>query len=79
MFTYNTTTGDVRSGHVITLAAYDPSKGFGFLNSGADKPYVKPNEIDHELTWKTEIEIEDYTQDPIGLSEDNFVVISSTP
>ncbi len=73
LFTYNTKTGNVFRGHVVTLVAYDAATGeFGFLNSGAQR---NPN----DLTWKTETEIEDYVQDPIGLSEPNFTVISSTP
>jgi len=73
LFTYNTETGNVFKGHVVTLAAYDATTGeFGFLNSGAQRD---PG----GLTWKTEAEIENLIQDPIGLSEDNFVVIFSMP
>ena len=75
LFTYNTINSGWfwprwKSGHTITLAAYDPeSNSFGFLNSGAGA---------HEtlLTWYTQSELEDFIEDPIGLWNPNFLVIS---
>ena len=75
VFTYNTTEGKISTRHAVVLAAYDLERGFGFLNSGADRDPLKPN----ELTWKSLEEMEAYIQDPIGLWNPNFVVISKQP
>jgi len=78
LFTYNTINSGWfwprwKSGHTITLAAYDPeSNSFGFLNSGAGaKPKL--------LTWYTQSELEAFIEDPIGLWSPNFLVISRPP
>ena len=70
LFTFNSNPGHITSGHVVVLAAYDPNKGFGFLNSGA------LNQGPHSLTYFSVAEMERYIDDPIGLSDNNFVVIS---
>jgi RHS repeat-associated protein len=71
LFTYNTEKGKwLKSGHTVMLAAYDPEQNqFGFLNSGfgRDSQY---------LTWFTIEEVLAFMQDPIGLWQPNFVVIS---
>jgi RHS repeat-associated protein len=74
LFTYNTEPGNIFSGHVIVLAAYDPDKGFGFLNSGAQRDPVA-------LTWISIPQIQGYINDPIGSAfivpdYSNFVVIT---
>ena len=70
LFTFNTSTGNWSSGHTVVLAAYDPKADeFGFLNSGALK---QPN----DLTWITASDMQKYINDPIGLWEPNFVVIT---
>ena len=78
VFSFNTETGDIFSGHAVVLAAYDPdpAKGFGFLNSGALKP---EGEDDDKLTWISREKMQSYIQDPIGLWNPNFVVISRQP
>ena len=73
LFTYNTQTGHPTSGHVVVLAAYNPSRGFGFLNSGYGRN-------DRTLTWMHIGEFQDYLQDPIALENStfnpNFVVMT---
>jgi hypothetical protein len=76
LITYNTAPGNIMSGHVVVLAGYDPTKGFGFLNSGADRPISGGN----ILTWKSLDQMKAILQDPIGFEDaktnPNFVIIS---
>ncbi len=37
LFTYPTNPKDPFKAHAVVLAAYDPPKGFGFLNSGWER------------------------------------------
>jgi hypothetical protein len=71
LFTFNTKPGKWISGHTVVLAAYDPQKGFGFLNSGAERP-TDPN----SLTWFSISKIQGFLSDPIGLWDNNFTVIT---
>jgi hypothetical protein len=58
LFTYFVEPGNLMSGHTIVLVAYDPEKGFGFLNSGCERP--NPDDLPKSqrgdpkelLTWK---------------------------
>ncbi|GAB4549047.1 MAG: hypothetical protein Fur002_26120 [Anaerolineales bacterium] len=67
LMTYNVKEGNILSGHVVVLAAYDPSKGFGFINSGAES-------IQSDLTWKEEAELKKILDDSVW--DENFVIIS---
>jgi hypothetical protein len=64
LFTYFIEPGNLGSGHVMVLVAYDPEKGFGFLNSGAERPDPdqlpkhEKNDPKARLTWKRPEEIE---------------------
>ena len=72
LFTYNTVKGSVRDGHTTMLAAYSLAKGFGFLNSGFGRD-------EDTLTWISPNKMEAYIEDPIGLHDSNFLVISKGP
>jgi len=76
LFSYNYRWLDPTSGHVMVLVAYDPEKGFGFLNSGAERP--EPTEDPKaNLTWKKPEEIQRYLQDPMAFAlRPHFVVIT---
>jgi len=78
LFTYNVDLGNPFSGHVIVLVAYDPQhQRFGFLNSGAEQNFrIENGERRPDLTWKSEVEIEQYLRDPGALFiRPNFVII----
>ncbi len=60
----------------MVLVAYDPEKGFGFLNSGAER--LEPtNDPKANLTWKRPEEIERLMKHWTNLFiYPNFVIIS---
>ncbi|MGB8212992.1 MAG: RHS repeat-associated core domain-containing protein [Anaerolineales bacterium] len=74
LFTFNTIRGNWLSGHTIVLAAYDPKQGFGFLNSGWGRNPHGPQSP--SLTWFSIAQFQEYEKDPIGLWDNNFVVIT---
>jgi len=67
LMTYDVQYGNIFSGHVVVLASYDPDKGFGFINSGAEA-------LQNDLTWKEEGELKKILEDSAWGK--NFVVIS---
>jgi hypothetical protein len=83
LFTYFIEPGNLGSGHVMVLVAYDPEKGFGFLNSGAERPDPEKlpkhekNDPKARLTWKRPEEIERLMKHWTNLFiYPNFVIIS---